>query len=87
MTDTEIQRLAGDAIVPLALTATTLSVEDRILFWGKAITMLMTTGYIIAGEVKKDGNFDHTAATKWLTDATAVAKNDTKFILDHPELR
>lgn len=87
MDDLEIQRAAGDAVIPLALIAASLPLEERVIFWGKILTMITTTGYIIAGEVKKNGKFDHEAASKWLTDATDIAKKDTKFILEHPELR
>lgn len=87
MDDLELQRLAGDAAVPLALLAASLPLEERPKFWGKIASMIMTTGYIIAGEAKHDGVFDHAAALKWLSDATEVAKHDTKLILDHPELR
>lgn len=87
MDDLEIQQLAGDAVVPLALLAASIPLEERPKFWGKIAAMIMTTGYIIAGEVNQAGVFNHATAIKWLSDATETAKHDTKLILDHPEMR
>ena len=86
MTDQELDTLAGQSLLYVAAVATSLPKPERVLFWKKIATMVLTSGTVFAGE-QPTGKFEQANATQWMTEVMDVAKNDIKFILEHPELR
>jgi hypothetical protein len=87
MDESSIQRIAGESLQPIASIASTLTSEERLMYWNKIAIMILSSGYIMAGEIKNNGVFNADDANKWLKIVTDTAKNDTKWILEHPEMR